>query len=456
MNAIPKGIKQYLPSSIELEQIIENNPPDFSYKLDFLVHLLHLTIEIPAKNKGLLSHDGYVPFNAQILQKRDRNYHKHIDYLLKVGILEYDGKGYQPGKKSRRYRISEKYLCSTLKTVLITDKVLVRQLNSENDVDIQAMQSYDYLYKWFDKRINIDIQAAEDYLLNELTSSMNHGYYQAYASMYSKIWKLRALKDLRFWFKVDLKGRRLHTNFTNLNKELKQFITFDGKPLVSIDVKNSQPYLSVKLLEKIYSNQSISVLNTPTHYNMLVENKGSQGFTDVSHYIELVKEGIFYEFLVTNLRKHFGEGYLLPTWRYIFDKKRIEWDTASPRDLAKRIFYEIAFSKTSSKKSKEKSLFRMLFPNVLHVFELIKAKKHSELACSLQRIEASLILDKVCSEIALYHPEIPLFNIHDSIVTTKGNEAIVKSAILNHFEKEIGFPPKIQQEEWSFNVKIAA
>ena len=48
--------------------------------------------------------------------------------------------------------------------------------------------------------------------------------------------------------KIDTTAGRLHSTLTQLKSDLRQFITYDGHPLVSIDIVNSQPYLSTVLL----------------------------------------------------------------------------------------------------------------------------------------------------------------------------------------------------------------
>jgi hypothetical protein len=93
-----------------------------------------------------------------------------------------------------------------------------------------------------------------------------------------------------------------------------------------------------------------------------------------------------------------------------------------------------------------------LFPNVMRVFDVIKADDHSRLACELQRLEASVILDEATKQIAKIVPEIPLYTIHDSIVTTVGNEQLVTEIMSESFFKRIGYPPMLQADYWRFKL----
>jgi hypothetical protein len=48
---------------------------------------------------------------------------------------------------------------------------------------------------------------------------------------------------------VDPNVHRFHSNLTCMKSIYRNLLTYDGQKLVSIDIKNSQPYLSTKLLD---------------------------------------------------------------------------------------------------------------------------------------------------------------------------------------------------------------
>ena len=45
-------------------------------------------------------------------------------------------------------------------------------------------------------------------------------------------------------------------------------------------------------------------------------------------------------------------------------------------------------------------------------------------------------------------PNLPIFTIHDSIVTTVGNEAYVQSVLKEELTKAIGWPPQVALDYW--------
>ncbi len=59
----------------------------------------------------------------------------------------------------------------------------------------------------------------------------------------------------------------------------------------------------------------------------------------------------------------------------------------------------------------------------------------------LQSIEAHLILDLVCGNLLRSMPHMPLYTIHDCIVTTNEFEQTVQEAISNVYGDIFGFAP---------------
>ena len=67
----------------------------------------------------------------------------------------------------------------------------------------------------------------------------------------------------------------------------------------------------------------------------------------------------------------------------------------------------------------------------------------------LQRIESEILLNRVAKRIEIEEPSLPIFTIHDSIVTTKGNELYIQSIMLDEMCKAIGSIPKTTIEYWT-------
>ena len=78
---------------------------------------------------------------------------------------------------------------------------------------------------------------------------------------------------------------------------------------------------------------------------------------------------------------------------------------------------------------------------------LIKEIEYTYLPIILQRIESYLLLDVICKKISERDSGILTFTIHDSIITTKGNESIVEEIILHEIESWTGYKPRLELED---------
>lgn len=229
-------------------------------------------------------------------------------------------------------------------------------------------------------------------------------------------------------------------------KELRKFIKYDGKNLHSIDIVNSQPFLARPLLNEGYfqrNNISDKIVNprlTSQHDFpiMLVENIIKvKNQSDVKNYINVVTQGKFYE--------QFAE--------ILIENSLFEGDIEDSliRKKVKEITFASLYSpNTAIGYNPEVKIFSDVFPGVYSMIKIIKTGhgEHSAYSILLQRLEAELILDKVCKRINKAYPNIPIFTIHDSIVTTEEYIPIVTNFMRKIMKINIGASPVLKIEEW--------
>lgn len=311
---------------------------------------------------------------------------------------------------------------------------------------------------------------------------------------------------------LDHTSGRLHSPLTNLSSSLRETITYGGDRLVSIDIVNSQPFFLIALLDPYsFTNNAIgdiifhynpslkAYLETeyPKNYEYGVEDwygpkfnltsnvkvmLGCENYTyNVNNSIKQVKyneckiegEGMFYDY---------NNGYMGTIMLVDFIAKRsqsaevqqyIDWVTngtfyenfgqeihpyidlkrfKTEREAAKKASYSVLFSNTQSK-TDLKQIFQKTFPQVFEIIQLVKhggptKEFYRTLACTLQSIEAEIILHNCCKVIASEKPDLPIFTIHDSIVTTVGNEEYVKSVMGEVIHGLIGYMPKFSIKYW--------
>ncbi|MFN5850155.1 MAG: hypothetical protein ACK43K_16825, partial [Chitinophagales bacterium] len=109
-----------------------------------------------------------------------------------------------------------------------------------------------------------------------------------------------------FQFTIDNNAGRLYTVLTQIKKELRQFIRYNGKKLVAVDIKNSQPYLSSVLFSEEHYNLN-NCEKAIQYYNPLYKiEENYSNFKnildkarkkeDIPKFLSIISKGKIYEF----------------------------------------------------------------------------------------------------------------------------------------------------------------
>lgn len=244
----------YLPNNLDIDQILEENPPEFKFKRDKFVYILSLIYSIPTQKKDKIeNYSGFTPISKSILGSVIKDYKQYIGHLKELNIVEEDPH-YIVGEKSQGLRFIEVYR-KPVKPVTITDWCLIKNIvYLRKNIDKTKTQELHYLRKWFlDGKLNVNIDAARTYLTDEWKKDLeNPEILYPNIRLNSRILPIERLnsKSKNPLFFVDKTAGRLHTNFTQLKSELRKYVSYDGKILCSVDISNSQPYLLNSLLSK--------------------------------------------------------------------------------------------------------------------------------------------------------------------------------------------------------------
>lgn len=453
----------FIPENLDLDSLIRDNPPPIlGFHIDYLVYMVSLLIEIPLKNKDIEM--DFIPINSKLAQRRVRDYRKYLDYLISSEVILED-KQYIVGSKSRGFKFTEIFQVKA-KLVTLTKKTLIKSLKEFKDINysscdlgnyfstskssklINQKSDLSYITNWLNSKLTVDFSEAEACLLRlkEIENSdpeiknANERFIYRHATL---------LKFHRGIFlpSEDHTAGRLHSTLSQIKGDLRPFIKYDGMKLVAIDIVNSQPYLAVSLLNpiKFEENNIMNIIttinpknNTQLYPIMLVKMiKEISNSDNTKLFIETVSSGRFYEDFGLILKKS-----------KIID---VDLDETSTRKKAKQITFSSLFSpNTAIAYREEVKIFRNVFPSVFEVFKLIKLGKgqHNTLAILLQHLEATLVLHRACKIIYEEYPEIPIFTLHDSIITTVGNENYVNGVLINVLSEAIGITPKLKVERW--------
>lgn len=448
-----------------IDEIIEIYPPNFKYKFkkEFFYYIIHTILKMQNTYNNKASKNISVALNAKILKSFASNYNEYMSYLCDHEIIT-KTHNYSSGNSSNKYCFSDFVFLLSEKNhdfeVVNITKIKSSKIFVEKSIkDSPIYYSNKHLLKWFNDKLVIDFERAKKYIDNELldeddiysSTSKRHFWLYQISIIYNKVFRATRNEESDY---------RLHTPLTNFKKDFKKFITYDGKNLIGYDLKNSQPFFLLVLIDYlinrnneyvdricnvVYDKNRFSTFMLPNLSKLL----SSKGFRD--EFILLknwILEGKLYENMALILEPRQSFTGKFTDFRFIKElgiKCVTVCDTE--RELMKSVFIRTMFCRNSSNdnfylKFKEK------MPYFINLLELLKEKKHKNLSRLLQNIESECIIDFVTRKIAEKYPEMPLFTIHDSIATTEDYAKILKKEMTEYIFEFTGFVPRIEKENW--------
>jgi len=181
---------------------------------------------------------------------------------------------------------------------------------------------------------------------------------------------LTKIQDKDIFWEFDKYGR-FHTNLTSLMKEIREkYLSIDGEPIMSLDIKTSQPFFLAQILKREW----------------LVNDD-----SEIQQFIKLVETGDLYNHFVQRYPEKFTDRKSVKpmVFRCLFDEHRYN-----------HLYME---------------LFKSEFPYVYDFIEHYHVNFGEPLWKTLQRMESQLIFGEIYNTIITQIPGIKLFTVHDSI-----------------------------------------
>jgi hypothetical protein len=499
-------MKVFIPEKLDVDRMLEKVPPTDipNFKKDELLYVLGQITHIQAYGGDKVRADGLVPIHSQTLQRVVRNYNKYLSYLTDAGVLRCEP-FYTPGYGSKMYGFRPKYICRN-KVYYITDTRLNAKFSKVSKKHDNAKNKHKNLWAWFRKgKLMIDKEGALACLANMYPENPppsddefdgvdrrieNIVKYNAHALTVEHFYD----RDRAPHFSTDVTAGRLHTPLTNLKKELRNFVSYNGAPLACLDVKNCQPYLTLLLFnpnfyhfnlrgvpaeERQFLNDlmngtdtgsgkgqvNISSLYSCTGEHVLrlsslsffkqCSNSFLLCLSSLSSLIMLVndiekgtKKGIYGD--VEHYKRHVSGGTFYDNLRELYNQ---ETGVNNTRKDIKRLYCMVAYGKVYGLNHPASHpfyrFFANLYPTVMKVYNLFKTEDYRNFVYLLQRIEAHVILNVTCKNIAGSKPGAPLYTIHDGLVTTVANVKFVQQVMEQVLFRMVGVKPLMKTEYWS-------
>jgi hypothetical protein len=340
-----------------------------------------------------------------------------------------------------------------------------------------------HLVKWFNPGLTIDYENAIDYLhiyysekrkeselLAEKAEEIKNTWYKDYSeklialqqnrvtnpyeSYKSAFRAIDRIKENDYHLSTDKTVNRFHSVLTFMPSDFRNFLRYDGKELVCLDIRNSQAYFSLNLfrkesIEEILNiaqelnkrdgkfnnciNLSANLPNLPSSSYILSESLQRIENQELELHRDLVVSGLIYEYYEEVLFEELGMIY-------------------PSRGEVKEEFFRTIYSSNrflGQPRAAPKKVFQQHFPGIYEYFAQLKKLHPALIPHVLMRWESYAVLHCITKRISKEHPEVPLFTIHDGIATTRENVDLVESVINEDLKALTGYSPTLKREEWN-------
>lgn len=381
-------------------------------------------------------------------------YRPVLDALLGAGVLECD-RHYVEGRKSLGYRLGPGWRGVPFRSVRVTNPALVRKVLAKRDEQRGRVTTDVHLYlRGWVERLDFDYEGA----VAHAARTGLEGYEPA----------VEALRD-KEWFFTHCDYGRVHHNVSSLKTDFRRFLTCGGRPLVNLDIANSQPLLlSVVLINHFLSGSGLSSLyswevENPNLYYEFLPTAFSQQEPSQSHSTQhvplrlpkLITKGYRADAWKDTTARLTGVGlpedallYVELTQRGLLYEHLMAEEGVPPgkRSEFKKSFFGGVLFCQNRPITRQAKLFQAHFPSVYDVVFELKASDYRRLAHVLQRTESSLVINRVARRCMSELPGVCVVTIHDSVLTTPDGAGPVRRIMAEEFGK-VGLDPTVRLDD---------
>jgi hypothetical protein len=437
--------------------------------------------------------NGYIILNDKILQEvigKGGNTSRTAtikNILIKNNIIDY--LPYEKKKKSYGFRLNENYNTGYTLSAKFSKRIsgVLAKINSTKTSkpiteELLLFDNVNKEYPHLVNQFNINVFTVDDNLLRTFLMAVvdkstdffvsktysNYSFLSLFSFIGKSLKLLNKLKEHDINFNSSDNNHRFYNGLTNLPKVLRQFLFVNGKEIGEVDISACQVYIFASVLNPKFCSADNGM---EYHINNI--------------YPKLMT--FFKNLDMVNFSRISGNNhYLLGEYVNGNDKKEIE--RFSDFDFAKKDFYsslaeDILKQETGieeindeviklNRNSVKKSIMNILFnkneihreadrvnrgfgANYLQVDKFItlfhQLYTSRDFALLLQRCEAFIVLEKATFNIIRKHPTVPIFTIHDCIITTMDNIELVEREMVKEIEDVTKKKVGVKSEQISFH-----
>ena len=440
-------------------------------ELSISAYLLNLMFYIPLKANDKYE-DGWIPICSRPY-KNLKYFKNYMEFLVNNNFIIANDKNYSNCSKScKKYKINGNYKSQQVNFHDVPNGCkFIKNIIEKSDLRKKtADDKCGHLTKWLKPELlSIDSKKAlkktnENYIKKSDLGKKN-----------KRIYTIKSIESKSWNYSREGEDNRLHTILTSLPKDLRSYIKYNKEVLVSLDISNSQPFIISTILNQIikssldfnlmnsFINKFYKINSLNNLYISTMSDHSKEAIIEINYFINNVINGTFYE-LYSNVLFKEKLLFLDIDKQCVFLESSVNNDGKynshrffkSKRKASKYIILKTLFSSVNCHHSFIK-VFQKEYPNVFKFIQKVKkGKEKNFFPILLQNIEADCILDYCTKNIAKKHPEMPLFTIHDSIITTLRYKDELEKEFKKCLKLYFSLEPKITCEIWSEDYLIAS
>lgn len=429
------------PQNLNVEDLLSKYELSRTRKKNIKIRIIKIVSVIYPTNYNLhrFKADGFThlssKFKKRILNNDYEFVHKLLtkgkDPIVEITDSENSKESYKVGDYSKSYRLNEKYRNSPMakfnykppnQQKVKTNETLLDSQFSSNKLSIH-LNSKEFLYNLYHSILsNLNKEKEITLLKNYIGRNIN------------------IIEDINkgiLYYNRSYSNNRFNSSITSLNKVVRPFLLVNNKPLISIDIKSSQPYILASVLnynfynkESRYNYYSIDPVGGSILFPRFLEGKEK----GIEQYRNISFEDDFYSIV---LRNELGR----------------EPTTIERNSLKHKTMQFLFYNNSKAKQKSELSYLVNQFPQVNDfIVSCLNSIGEKRFAYLLQRAESFLVLDTVCVEFNNEYKSAPFFTIHDAVLTTEEHYEELYRIMFEQLKLMTGINPGLKIEKHSLEV----
>lgn len=408
----------YTPTTFRSDDL-QQKDRQYSDGIRYLLHAIMMgRIRDTRYRKGL--RNGHVPIKAEFMRNVvGRHRWKPVRHLaIALDLVDCDQK-YFPRRHAKGYRIQSPHDTAPWERRQCTDAGIGRRLTAWRRERQQAQR----------ERILAGKTLVPPEVFEHLEASLRRVRVLDDVQLADFASEVAIAVDMirrgRWFSTVDDYGR-VHTNLTNLKREIRPYLQVDSEPLRNIDIANSQP-LFIGIIAKRSGMQGKGGGGRD-------RGGGGRGLyvgqtdmpevafraDDLSQYLRLCEAGALYKF--------------------VHDRLPDGQDIAKTKQRVLTAFYD--------RDSHRNDVYRVLdesFPNLMAFLRYEKRDSYKQLAHIAQQEESRFMFRQVVPRLMRERPAMFVGTIHDSVLAPASEAEYVRDAMLAEFA-QLGIKPTLRIE----------